>query len=273
MPELPEVETVKAALLPVIEGRTIQHVRQMRDDLRWPLPGRLADRLTGRLCGTAYRRAKYILIPLDGNEVLLIHLGMSGSIRIYEHRPQFAKHDHVSVQLDTGQWFVFSDPRRFGHIDLIKQGELETHKLLRHLGIEPLSNSLSGDWLADRLAGKTAPIKSALMDQRIIAGLGNIYVCEALFTAGISPRRKAGSIRAGRAGKLVMAIRDVLAQAIAAGGTSLRDHVQPGGEIGYFVQRLSVYGRAGQPCITCATPIRHITQTGRSSFYCPHCQR
>ena len=140
MPELPEVETVKAALLPLVEGRTIQHVRQMRSDLRWPLPERLADRLTGRRCGTAYRRAKYILIPLDGHEVLLIHLGMSGAIRIYEHQPEFAKHDHISVQLDTGQWFVFSDPRRFGHVDLISDSELETHKLLRHLGIEPLSN-------------------------------------------------------------------------------------------------------------------------------------
>ena len=273
MPELPEVETVKAALLPLVEGRTIQHVRQMRSDLRWPLPERLADRLTGRRCGTAYRRAKYILIPLDGHEVLLIHLGMSGAIRIYEHEPKFAKHDHISVQLDTGQWFVFSDPRRFGHVDLISDSELETHKLLRHLGIEPLSNMLSGDWLANRLAGKTAPIKSALMDQRIIAGLGNIYVCEALFKAGISPRRKAGSIKAGRAEKLVRAIRDVLTLAIASGGTSLRDHVQPGGEIGYFVQQLSVYGRAELPCVSCRTPLKHITQTGRSSFYCPNCQR
>jgi len=273
MPELPEVETVKAALLPLLEGRQIKYVRQMRDDLRWPLPERLAKRLEGRVCGTAFRRAKYILIPLDDEEMLLLHLGMSGAIRIHDTQPAFAKHDHLSVQLDTGQWFVFSDPRRFGHIDLINNAELETHKLLHHLGIEPLSNSLSGEWLADRLKGKSAPIKSALMDQRIIAGLGNIYVCEALFKAGISPRRKAYSLGIGRTTKLVTAIREVLVQAIAAGGTSLRDHVQPGGEIGYFIQQLSVYGRADKPCVTCARPVKIITQTGRSSFYCSHCQR
>lgn len=273
MPELPEVETVKAALSPLVDGRQIAYVRQMRDDLRWPLPERLSQRLEGRRCGTAFRRAKYIFIPLDGEEYLLIHLGMSGAIRIYDQQPEFAKHDHISVQLDTGQWFVFSDPRRFGHIDLIAQSQLESHKLLHHLGIEPLSNRLSGDWLANRLKQKNTSIKSALMDQRIIAGLGNIYVCEALFKAGISPRRKAYTIGIGRATKLVEAIQHVLRQAIAAGGTSLRDHVQPGGEIGYFVQQLSVYGRADKPCAVCAEPVKLITQTGRSSFFCSKCQR
>lgn len=272
MPELPEVETVMRALHPVLADASVTSVRLTRPDLRWPLPANLDMRLTGRTIKTPYRRAKYILLPLDGDETLLLHLGMSGSVRLYDSQPSFAKHDHFSLETSEGRWMVFSDPRRFGHIDLIPDGQLEQSRYLGHLGIEPLSNSLSGPYLAEQLAGKTAPIKSALLDQRIIAGLGNIYVCEALFKSGISPRRKAGTVKAGRAERLVQAIRTTLAAAIEAGGTSLRDHVQPGGEIGYFVQKLSVYGRAGQPCYVCSSEIRSITQSGRTSFYCPSCQ-
>tara|TARA_B110000971_G_C19979220_1_gene486514 strand:- start:1052 stop:1579 length:528 start_codon:yes stop_codon:yes gene_type:complete len=175
--------------------------------------------------------------------------------------------------METGSWMVFSDPRRFGHLDIIPAGGEAEHPLLSHLGIEPLSNHLSGPWLSDVLRGKKTPIKSALLDQRLIAGLGNIYVNEALHMSGISPRRLAQTIAGKRAEKLVIAIRTVLAAAIEAGGTSLRDHVQPGGEIGYFVQRLSVYGRTSEPCLTCATPIKELRQSGRASFYCPSCQR
>lgn len=273
MPELPEVETVKEALREVLTDQPISAVRLMRQDLRWPLPDNLADRLKGRRCGTPYRRAKYILIPLDGAEHLLLHLGMSGAIRIYDSLPEFGRHDHFSVQTQAGQWCVFSDPRRFGHIDLIAEDELKSYKLLHHLGPEPFANHIDASWLHTQLKKRNSTIKSALMDQRLIAGLGNIYVCEALFRAGISPRRRASNISFARAGRLIPAIQTVLCEAIAAGGTSLRDHIQPGGEIGYFVQKLSVYGRAGEACIRCDTPIKIITQSARSSFFCPQCQR
>lgn len=273
MPELPEVETVKQAITPVLAGQRISHVRVTRKDLRWPLPENLADKLQGRICDTPYRRAKYILIPLEGEQTLLLHLGMSGAIRLYDSQPEFGKHDHFSIAVETGKWCVFSDPRRFGHIDLIANHQLNAHKLLSHLGPEPFSNHLSPGWLVKQLTGRKTTIKAALMDQRLIAGLGNIYVCEALFKAGISPRSLAHNIGQKRAERLIPAIQDILSKAIASGGTSLRDHVQPGGEIGYFVQQLNVYGRAGQACVDCETKIQMITQTGRSSFFCPHCQR
>ena len=273
MPELPEVETVRTALEPVVSGQRIKSVRLTRGDLRWPLPDRLDQRLSGRLCSVPQRRSKYILLQLDQGETLLIHLGMSGAIRLYNHKPNFAKHDHFSVELETGAWFVFSDPRRFGHLDLFASPDEGTHPLLSGLGVEPLSSAFSAEVLKSLMAGRKTSIKAALLDQRLIAGLGNIYVGEALFRAGISPRRKAGSIAGARADRLATAIKQVLAEAIDAGGTSLRDHVQPGGEIGYFVQNLRVYGQTGKACVQCAQTIRHIVQSGRSSFYCPSCQR
>lgn len=276
MPELPEVETVRRALVPAMEGRRIAAAHIGRPDLRWPLPPDLAARLTGRVVGVLARRGKFLLLALDGDETMLMHLGMSGSVRIHATEPEIGKHDHMVLSIDAGgpdarpAWIVFNDPRRFGWIDLFRG---ETHPMLADMGPEPLGNSFSATHLAAALAGRTGPIKTALLNQQIVAGIGNIYACEALFMAGLSPRRKAGAIRGGRAERLTGAIREVLSRAIEDGGTSLRDHVQPGGEIGYFVQRLSVYGREGQPCHSCTTTIRSITQSGRSSFYCPACQR
>jgi formamidopyrimidine-DNA glycosylase len=274
VPELPEVETVRTALEPVVHNQKITSVRLTRQDLRWPLPKNLARELTGQICGLPWRRGKYILLPLSSQKTLLIHLGMSGAIRIYPEKPDaFGTHDHFSVELQNGNWFVFSDPRRFGHLDLLTSGGENTHPLLAQMGVEPLSNLFSADYLDQIFAGRSQPIKSALLDQRLIAGLGNIYVSEALFLAGISPRRKAANIPGLRAQRLAPAIRKVLQAAIEAGGTSLRDHIQPGGEIGYFVQNLQVYGRESAPCYQCNTPIKLIRQSGRSSFFCPHCQR
>ncbi|HAO58492.1 MAG TPA: DNA-formamidopyrimidine glycosylase [Alphaproteobacteria bacterium] len=276
MPELPEVETVRRALAPAMEDRQILHAHVGRPDLRWPLPDRLASRLEGRVVGGLQRRGKYVLLPLDQGETMLLHLGMSGSIRIHQAQPPIGKHDHIVLTMGSGManaaesWIVFNDPRRFGWLDLYRG---EVHPMLVDMGPEPLGNSFSADHLVAALAGRKGPIKTALLDQALVAGIGNIYACEALFMAGLSPRRKAGTIRGGRADRLVAAIRSVLASAIEDGGTSLRDHVQPGGEIGYFVQRLTVYGRDGQLCGTCGATIRRITQSGRSSFYCPDCQR
>lgn len=275
MPELPEVETVRSALEPVLQGQQISTVRLTRQDLRWPLPRNLPESLTGQKCGLPWRRGKYILIPLlPSGKTLLIHLGMSGAIRLYQHQPaQFGKHDHFSVGLADGQWFVFSDPRRFGHLDLLESGKEEAHPLLSGMGVEPLSNHFSSAYLDRVLAARKQPIKTALLDQRLIAGLGNIYVSEALFRAGISPRRQARNIVGKRTERLVPAIRATLTEAISAGGTSLRDHIQPGGEIGYFVQNLKVYGREGAGCSVCDKPIKMLRQGGRSGFYCPNCQR
>lgn len=276
MPELPEVETVRRALAQAMEDRQILHAHVGRPDLRWPLPDRLASRLEGRVVGGLQRRGKYVLLPLDQGETMLLHLGMSGSIRIHQAQPPIGKHDHIVLTMGSGManaaesWIVFNDPRRFGWLDLYRG---VVHPMLVDMGPEPLGNSFSADHLVAALAGRKGPIKTALLDQALVAGIGNIYACEALFMAGLSPRRKAGTIRGGRADRLVAAIRSVLASAIEDGGTSLRDHVQPGGEIGYFVQRLTVYGRDGQLCGTCGATIRRITQSGRSSFYCPDCQR
>ena len=276
MPELPEVETVRRALAPAMEDRQILHAHVGRPDLRWPLPDRLASRLEGRVVGGLQRRGKYVLLPLDQGETMLLHLGMSGSIRIHQAQPPIGKHDHIVLTMGSGManapesWIVLNDPRRFGWLDLYRG---EVHPMLVDMGPEPLGNSFSADHLVAALAGRKGPIKTALLDQALVAGIGNIYACEALFMAGLSPRRKAGTIRGGRVDRLVAAIRSVLASAIEDGGTSLRDHVQPGGEIGYFVQRLTVYGRDGQLCGTCGATIRRITQSGRSSFYCPDCQR
>ncbi len=276
MPELPEVETVRRGLQPVFEGHRIAAIVQRRPDLRFPLPDRMADRLTGRRVRHVGRRAKYILMHLDNDQVLMIHLGMSGRLSIHtEAAPPPDRHDHVDFLTDAGATVRFNDPRRFGMMDLVAEGALASHRLLAGLGPEPLGNEFSGAVLADALAGRRTPIKAALLDQRVVAGLGNIYVCEAMFRAGISPRRIARSVTGGRAERLAAAVREVLEAAIAAGGSSLRDYVQANGELGYFQHHWRAYGREGEPCNFggCPGTVRRIVQAGRSTFYCTAHQR
>ena len=283
MPELPEVETVRRGLLPVMEGQVIARAQVNRPDLRWPLPARMADRLTGARVTALRRRSKYILADLSTGETLLIHLGMSGRMLIsgamigsYHHpHPAPAKHDHVVLDMAGGARVTFSDARRFGAMDLIPTGADDAHPLLAGLGPEPLGNQFDEDYLLARLKGRKTPIKAALLDQRIVAGLGNIYVSETLYRAGIDPRRHAGRIAADRARRLVPLTREVLAEAIEAGGSSLRDFRRADGELGYFQHAFRVYDRAGEPCQTpgCIGQITRIVQSGRSSFYCPKCQR
>lgn len=280
MPELPEVETVRRALAPVLEQRYIAAAFVGRDDLRWPLPLNLAARLQGRRFTHVARRGKYVLMTLDDQNVLLLHLGMSGSVRIHDSAPILGRHDHIMLTMAVSQqasspthYVVLNDPRRFGWVDLFPLSAQASHRLLQHMGPEPLGNAFSAEHLQNVLKNRQGPVKNALLNQQLIAGIGNIYASEALFYAGISPRRKAKTIAGGRAVRLAAAIVKTLLAAIEDGGTSLRDHVQPGGEIGYFVQRLAVYGRAGEHCRICATPIKMLVQSGRSSFYCPRCQR
>lgn len=283
MPELPEVETVRRGLLPVMAGQLITGAAVNRPDLRWPFPVGMAGRLKGKRVLALRRRSKYILADLESGETLIIHLGMSGRMLIsgamigdfHHDHPAPAKHDHVVLDMENGARVTFNDARRFGSMDLIATDVAETHLLLKNLGPEPLGNTFSGPYLIERLKARATPIKSALLDQSIVAGLGNIYVCEVLFRAGITPIRKAGQISAKRVAGLVPIVRDVLAEAIDAGGSSLRDYRQTDGELGYFQHAFKVYGREGEPCVTpgCASTIARIVQSGRSSFYCPTCQR
>ncbi|MFT4782544.1 MAG: formamidopyrimidine-DNA glycosylase [Paracoccaceae bacterium] len=283
MPELPEVETVRRGLLPVMEGEVIAHADIRRPDLRWPLPERMAERLTGQRIIALRRRSKYILADLSGGETLIIHLGMSGRILIsgdplgqfHHDHPAPAKHDHVVFDMKNGARITYNDARRFGAMDLIATVDLDRHPMIAHLGPEPLGNSFDESYLVARFAGRNTPVKSALLDQRIIAGLGNIYVCEVLHRAKISPKRKAGNIAAPRVAELVPIIRTVLSEAIDAGGSSLKDYRQTDGELGYFQHSFRVYDREGAPCVTqgCSGQIQRIVQSGRSSFYCTQCQR
>ena len=279
MPELPEVETVRRALAPVLIQYYVTAAFVGRDDLRWPLPKNLAGQLVGRQFTNVDRRGKYVLMHLDQQDILLLHLGMSGSIRIYDTPPSLGKHDHIMLTMAASptaaarHYIVLNDPRRFGWVDLFSVTHQEQHKLLRHMGPEPLGNAFSAAHLQTVFTGRQGPVKNALLNQQLIAGIGNIYASEALFHAGFSPRRRAATIVGQRAERLATAIVKTLRAAIEDGGTSLRDHVQPGGEIGYFVQRLAVYGRDGQACQACTTPIKMIVQSGRSSFYCARCQR
>jgi formamidopyrimidine-DNA glycosylase len=281
MPELPEVETVRRGLLPALDGRVLTSVEARRPDLRFPLPADFADRLAGRRIVDVGRRAKYLLIRLDGGLTWLVHLGMSGRVSVLDAStaPRPGPHDHVDAVTDAGVLVRFSDPRRFGIMDLADDATLATHPLLADLGPEPLSNAFSGPVLERRLAGRRTPVKAALLDQKVVAGLGNIYVCESLFRAGISPRRLARTIRGRRAERLVAAIREVLAEAIAAGGTTLQFHRRPDGELGYFQHHFAVYARAGEACPQCHCDpaqtggVRRIVQGGRSTFYCPVRQR
>lgn len=273
MPELPEVETVCRGLARRLAGRRFAAVDVRRSHLRWPLPPHFASRLTGRRIEAVRRRAKYILVELDDDGVLMIHLGMSGRLYIDGDSERTHAHDHVIFRLDDGGRIVFNDARRFGMMDLADRARLDQHRLLKALGPDPLARNFTAPVLAAALKGKKTSVKAALMDQRLVAGLGNIYVSEALFRAGIAPKRRAGTITGPRVAGLVRAIRAVLREAIAAGGSTLRDYVQASGELGYFQARFRVYDRAGQPCRTCGTPIRRLVQTGRATYYCPTCQR
>jgi formamidopyrimidine-DNA glycosylase len=277
MPELPEVETVRRGLALRMEGRRVERLTLNRPDLRVPLPPGLKERVEGRRVERLGRRAKYILLHLEDGGVVIAHLGMTGRMVLSEPGKSEPPdpHDHVVFTLEDGAELRFNDARRFGILDYASTAELERHKLFVHLGPEPLGNDFNGPVLAAKLKGKATPIKAALLDQRVVAGLGNIYVSESLYHAGLSPRRLAGTVVGDRAERLARAIREVLERAIAAGGSSLRDYVQASGELGYFQHHWAVYGKEGERCpdCDCRHGIKRIVQGGRSSFYCGKRQR
>jgi formamidopyrimidine-DNA glycosylase len=288
MPELPEVETVRCGLAPAMEGARLSKVEVRDRRLRWPIGRDFEKRLTGQTVEGLGRRAKYLLADLSSGEVLLMHLGMSGSFRVgtdtkpgvyYHERSKSTAHDHVVFHMSNGATVIFNDPRRFGSMKLVKRAKLDTEPLLRGLGPEPLGNAFDAAMLAAACAGKKTSLKAALLDQRVVAGLGNIYVCEALYRARLSPKRQASTIadRKGapnaRAVALVDAIKAVLNDAIKAGGSSLRDHRRTDGALGDFQHNFQVYDREGQPCPSCKGTIKRIVQNGRSTFYCPSCQK
>jgi len=293
MPELPEVETVRRGLEPAMVGARFTKVMQRRPDLRFPFPERFTERLEGQEVRALGRRAKYLLADLSSGEVLIMHLGMSGRFLVtrggsttmpgefhHEHGGSGA-HDHVVFQLSNGASITYNDARRFGFMDLVPRSEIETCRHFAGMGIEPLGNELSGETVAALFAGKRTPLKAALLDQRLIAGLGNIYVCEALFRTGLHPEAPAGSLvtKAGKptdkAHELAAVIRDVLSEAVTAGGSTLRDHAQVDGSLGYFQHSFRVYDREGVPCVTpaCTGIVERLVQSGRSTFYCPVCQK
>jgi len=281
MPELPEVETVRCGIAPILEGQTLTNLVVRRANLRIPFPPNMVDRLKGQDITTVGRRAKYLLVRFANHDVLLIHLGMSGRMTIHDSAtaPEPGKHDHVDFVTKGGKTLRFNDPRRFGLMDLTTEEELGAHRLLAELGPEPLGNEFNGDFLADALVERSQPIKAALLDQTLVAGLGNIYVCESLFRAGVSPRRKARNVGDKKARLLASVIVEVLREAIDAGGSSLKDHRQASGEMGYFQHNFSVYGREGEPCPGCTCDheksggIQRIVQSGRSTFFCAERQR
>ena len=293
MPELPEVETVRRGLQPAMEGARFDEVLQRRPDLRFPLPKDFVKRLRGKTVRGLGRRAKYLLADLSSDEVLLMHLGMSGSFRVshesgeatpgefHHERSKDANHDHIVFRMSSGATVTFNDPRRFGFMKLISRSAMDDEPMLRSLGPEPLGNEFDAAMLAQACRGKSTSLKAALSDQRVVAGLGNIYVCEALHRAHVSPKRKASTLLERndaphpRALALVDAIKAVLNDALKQGGSSLRDHRQTDGELGYFQHHFRVYDREGQKCSTpkCPGTIKRIVQTGRSTFFCPVCQK
>ena len=291
MPELPEVETVRRGLAPALEGRALVRVSTRRADLRVPFPRGFSKRLTGRRIERLRRRAKYLVADLDNGETLIMHLGMSGRFTVYDKKGVFTpgefmleaveteagtgKHDHVVFETDKGARVVYTDHRRFGLMLLAKTTALNKHPLFKGLGPEPLDAEFTPDVLSAALKGKRTPIKAALLDQRVVAGVGNIYACEALFEAGISPKRLASTVAGARARCLVPAIKQTLEEAIKAGGSTLRDYARTDGELGYFQHRFKVYDREGKRCLKrgCNGVVRRIVQSGRSTFYCPSCQR
>ncbi|MAK60067.1 MAG: DNA-formamidopyrimidine glycosylase [Ponticaulis sp.] len=284
MPELPEVETVKRGLQPYLEGAILSEVTLNRPDLRFPFPDRMVDRLTGARITHLGRRAKYLVAQTDREETLVMHLGMSGRFTVedptevapetpgaFVHaQPTLTRHDHLIFRTDRDVRITFNDPRRFGYVKMYAPGEGDP---FTGIGPEPLSNAFHADYLLSVLSGRMSPIKAALLDQKLIAGLGNIYVCEALFQSGISPKRLSANVGRKRADRLAPAIVDVLSRAIDAGGSSLKDYAHADGSLGYFQHSFSVYGREGAPCRACESQIQRIVQSGRSTFFCPNCQR
>ena len=271
MPELPEVETVTRALAARLTGRRFADIVQRRPDIRFPIPAGLPERLRGRRLEGFARRAKYIQARLDDGQTLLLHLGMSGRL-LFDGEPRGA-HEHLTFGFDDGSVLRFVDPRRFGMVDLVATEAVDSHRWLVHLGYEPLGNSFSGPALLQALEGRRTAVKVALMDQRLVVGVGNIYASESLHRAGIAPARPALGIGSEAAARLAAAIRDVLSEAIDAGGSSLRDYVQSNGELGNFQRHFRVYDRAGDPCRSCARPIERMVQAGRATYHCGHCQR
>lgn len=271
MPELPEVETTIRGLRPVLEGRRILAFELRRADLRWPFPANLRQMMTGARVTGLGRRAKYGLIDTDRGDTLIFHLGMSGHWRV--DPGELGRHDHVVITTDEGRRLALNDHRRFGFLDIVASDALDTYGPFAKMGPEPLGAAFDGAYLARALDGRTAPVKALLLDQRIVAGLGNIYVCEALNMARIAPGRAGGQIARARLDRLADSVQAVLLAAIAAGGSSLRDFVRPGGELGYFSSAWRVYGREGAACPSCGSVIRRRTDSGRSTFFCPKCQR
>jgi formamidopyrimidine-DNA glycosylase len=270
LPELPEVETTVRGLVPVLEGRRLTNVEARRPDLRRAFPPDLRQRLTGARVTSLGRRAKYGLIGTDRGDTLVFHLGMSGRWRIDPE--EIGAHDHFLLETEEGRRLALNDPRRFGSLDLMRTDELGSFSAFATMGPEPLSEAFSANYLLESLQGRSAPIKALLLDQRIVAGLGNIYVCEALHMAGIAPSRAGGRISSLRLARLVEAVRRVLLAAIEAGGSTLRDYARPSGELGYFSKQWRVYGREGEPC-HCGVLVRRRSDSGRSTFFCPRCQR
>jgi len=270
MPELPEVETTVRGLEPVLKGRRISSIELRREDLRRPFPPDLRQRLTGARVTALGRRAKYGLIETDRGDTMIFHLGMSGSWRV--DPAEIGKHDHVVIETDEGRRLSLNDPRRFGSVDIVRTDERDSLEPFSKMGPEPLSDDFDGAYLERALDGRAAPIKALLLDQRIVAGLGNIYVCEALHGAGIAPGRAGGRIARARLDRLAETVKAVLRAAIQAGGSSLRDYVRPDGELGYFSSDWQVYGREGAVC-HCGSAIRRRVDSGRSTFFCPKCQR
>ena len=285
MPELPEVETVRRGLVPAMQGKRILRVETRRKDLRFPFPANFNQRVSGARMNHLGRRAKYLVGELSTGEALIMHLGMTGRFTVSGPKPkkkpgkfhreagEDGKHDHVVFEMQGGTEVVFNDARRFGFMELWPAGELESYPGFEGLGPEPISNEFSAAYLEEAFDGKKAPVKAALLDQRMVAGLGNIYVSEALFRAGISPKKLAGSIKPDKLGRLAAEVRNVINEAIEAGGSTISDFAAADGELGYFQHRFRVYDKAGEPCPACARPIRRMVQSGRSTFYCASCQR
>lgn len=269
MPELPEVETTRRGIAPFLTGHAVTRVLLRRRDLRWPVPRALTSNLPGQRIDSVERRAKYLLLHTGAGSALL-HLGMSGSLRIVDATVPLRKHDHYDIVLDSGQALRFNDPRRFGC--LLWQQPGKVHPLLRDLGPEPLGDAFDGDWLWAASRGRRIAVKPFLMDQSIVVGVGNIYASEALFAAGVHPKRAAGAVSRMRYARIAAGIRRILEYAIVRGGTTLRDFIAPDGAPGHFERELMVYGRAGEPCRTCGTPIRAQVIGQRMSYWCPRCQ-
>jgi formamidopyrimidine-DNA glycosylase len=281
MPELPEVETVRRGLAPAMEGKRILRVETRRKDLRFPFPANFNQRIEGAKLTRMGRRAKYLVAELSNGEALIMHLGMTGRFTVSGKQPgdfhhkagESDKHDHVVFAMQGGARVVFNDARRFGFMDLWPAASLETYAPFAGMGPEPISNAFSGAYLKEAFAGKKTPVKSALLDQNVVAGLGNIYVCEALFRSGISPTKLAGSIRRDKLERLAVEVRKVIEEAILAGGSTISDYQSTDGELGYFQHSFRIYDREGEPCLVCDRPVKRLVQSGRSTFYCSACQK